>query len=793
MKGRPALKVLLCFVCGIVAGRYFDLPVLHIYGSCLLLFGLLVLVTYAGPGNRSLHLALFLLTLMGLGFVRYELFVGYFEPNHISSFTSSAGASYLTGVVAKYPEKRPETINLVVQVRQILVHGETVESDGSILVKLPRDFVPVHYGDEILVRGRLVEPRGRRNPGEFDYREYLHAQGIFGIVSVRRPGQLKVLSTGGGNWFVRELVCPVKSYLDEFISVHLPAKEAALLKGLLIGERSEIPFALKEAFSKMGVIHILAVSGMHVGFVMLIFMGVAGLFRLPYRWRVVATLVALVFYAYLTNSKPPVLRAATMGGLILLGTVLERRTDFYNSLAIAALVILIVNPMQLFQPGFQLSFSAVLSIVYLYPKLKGLFGGDRAWLQSRGVTRWATGLLLASAAAFMGTMPFTMLYFNRLPNFTLLANMVIIPLIFCGLASSVAAAVFNLVWAGGAELLLESSWLCLSTTIAFVEWGGDLPYASMNAFGFSSLQALAYFVAVLLLFNLNYKRSKALLVMFILLVANVALWKSNLQDRTELRATFLDVGQGDAIVLSFPDGRHALIDAGKRSPYFDTGKRVVAPYLRHHGIEQIDVLILSHGDSDHLGGVPYLLRHFKVKQVWDNGLSKDTRLYQEYLSLVDSLEVAHVILRAGDVIERFDPVKIFVVHPTEQFANDPSHSANDASLSLKVSFGEIDLLFLGDVESEGEASVNQFGELLASEVLKVSHHGSKTSSGQAFLARVDPEVAVISVAGINKFGHPHEGALQRLHATGAKVLRTDQDRAVILATDGKEIEVVSWN
>lgn len=792
MQGRPALKILSLFVAGLVLGRLVDIPAIYIYAVSLALATILIFASRTGGRQSLLVLALFALMVIGLGYVRYEISVGYFEPDHISQFADYPENLELVGHVVAYPEKKIESTHLIVAVRSIRLPDRAVQTSGRILVRVAEDFPPLRYGDELLLRGKLRAPRDQRNPGEFDYREYLQAQGIFARMSIYRLEQIQLLARGGGNWFFREVVAPAKRYLDDFISRELPQKESALLHGLLIGERGEIPYTLKDAFSKMGVIHILAVSGMHVGFVMLIFMGVAGLLRIPYRGRVIWTLFALLFYAFLTNLKPPVVRASIMGGLFLLGAALERKTDFYNLLAVAALVILLLNPLELFQPGFQLSFSAVVAIVYFFPKLQALFATYEEWGRLHPALRRPAELLLASAAAFVGTMPITMLYFGRLPNLTLFANLIIVPLIFVGIASSVAGAIFSLVWSPVGELFLETTWLCLHSTIRIVEWGSTLPFSSFDVFGFSGLHAVAYIILIILLFNLNYERSKRLLVIVILVAANWVLWQSTLRDAAQLRVTFIDVGQGDAILLAFPDGRHALIDGGMRNPYFDNGERVVAPYLRRQGIRTIDALILSHPDSDHLGGFPYILRNFQVKQVWDNGLPKETRLYQEYISLVDSLNIPRRVLTAGDIVDDFDPIKISVLHPTRRYATNGVHSANDASLSLKVSFGEIDLLLLGDIEKNGERSTNRFGSLLAGEILKVSHHGSKTSTTQSFLNWVDPQIAVISVGKFNKFGHPHPQVVQRLRDSGARILRTDRDAAIILTTDGKEIEQVYW-
>ncbi|MFQ5707628.1 MAG: DNA internalization-related competence protein ComEC/Rec2 [bacterium] len=793
MRSKPALKVLLLLVAGFLAGRYFDFPVPLLI--LLTFFPLLVafILWYSDKGHALLIELCLAAGLVGLGIVRYELTAGYFPANHISKFTHLQQPVAVSGLVVKYPERRLNKTNLTVASQEIFARQRVFSTAGRILVSLPFDTTSIQYGDEVLIRGLLRLPRDRRNPGEFDYRAYLQSQGVFAVINLSRVHQIKVLSSGHGSWFVRQWVLPVKSYLDTFVE-RLPPREAALLRGLMIGERGEIPPPLKEAFAKLGVIHILAVSGLHVGFVMLIFMAFFGIVRLPYPARVLGTLLCLLFYAYLTNLKPPVVRASVMGGLLLLGTALERKTDVFNTLSLAALVILIFNPLELFQSGFQLSFAAVASIVYLYPRLKA-FGTVQGIFKQCGrhpMVRYLLELLLVSAAAFLGTLPFTVLYFNRLPNFSLLANLVVVPLAFCGLASTAVAATVHLLLPGLAQIYLAAAWFFIHTMLEFVEWASALPGASWQIYRLPWTLAFGYFIALILISNIQHRKTKFLLLCSALLLANLLVWNSAAGNAHDLQVIFFDVGQGDAALLTLPDGRHLMVDGGPRGRNYDAGKWVIAPYLKREGIEKIDALVLSHADTDHLGGFPYILRHFQVNQVWDNGLGKHSRIYRDYLGLVDSLHIRRRILSAGDVVADFEPVQILVLHPCENFLRDKNVPINDASLVLKVSYGEEDLLFLGDVEMDAEHQIAKYGDLLASEVVKVAHHGSKTSSSPELLKQIQPRLAIISVGEMNKFGHPSAEVLARLSQNHAKILRTDRDAAVILTIDGQHIQQIRW-
>ena len=749
---------------------------------------------YTDHGATVLQTASLGMSLACVGLVRYELATGYFPPDHISNFTNQEGIVAVRGTVIRYPDRRVGKLNLTLATEQIYTDQRVQPTHGNILLSLIELDTSFQYGDELVVRGKLRKARDRRNPGEFNYREYLLAKNIHGIMTINNTYQIKKISNNNGSWFLQDLVHPVKSYLEKFIHSRLPPAEAALLSGLIIGERGQIPSELNQAFSKLGVIHILSVSGSHVGFVMLICIGMIGFLRVPHRLRVALTISALFFYAHVANLEPPVVRASLMGGLFLIGTLFERKTDVYNTLALAALFILIVQPLEIFQSSFQLSFSAVASIVYFYPKLRDSTSVKRLYerARDRALLRYSIDMMLVSAAATLGTLPLTVSYFNMLPNYSMPANLVVIPLSFLAMANGLLAALLDLLWPALAELYLAAAWLSLRVMIDLVEWASALPYSQLEIYTFSIWLALGYFLALWLLFNFKLSAARRWSAIYVLCLANIFVWQDSCQNRNELTVTFLDVGQGDAALIRFPDGRHVLIDGGPRGRNSDAGAWVIAPYLKRQGIDEIAALVLSHADADHLGGFPYLMRHFKVREVWDNGQMKDTQLCREYLSLVDSLQITRRALRAGEVLDDFSPVKIFILHPTERFIQDNPSRLNDASLSLKMSYGDIDFIFMGDVEEAGEQALPQFASLLESEVMKVSHHGSRTSNSAQMLTYIRPQVAVISVGELNKFEHPHPEVLTRLHAYKSRVFRTDRDAAVIFTADGKSVKLVRW-
>lgn len=794
MKAQPAAKVLMPFAAGLIAGSFLDLTAESLW---IVLSGVALLTAILFvPSVRYSATGVWLTTccFLILGFLQHELSRHFFPTNHISNYCNASTSSTLIGEIVSYPEAREKHTNFVIAADSLAgPNGSPQCVSGKVLVSLPRQSTQLEYGDRVLLVGKITRPPVARNPGEFDYAEYLAAQDIFATISKRDIVEVKRLSSGHGSWFFRAVVVSTKSYLEKVIE-RLPGSEAALLKGLLIGERGEISAELRDNFAKAGVIHILAVSGLHVGFIVIALITATSLFRLPYSVRVVVTILGLIFYAYLTNLKPSVLRAVTMAAFILAGTALQRKTNFLNSVSLAALLILFIRPLDLFQSGFQLSFAAVMAIVYLYPKMRELAVFSFIYDSSKpyGILRYPTDLFLVSIAALVGTLPLTVIHFGRLPLLSLPANLLVVPLSFVALGNGILASIAHLFSSQLADTFLATSYLSLRMMVGVVNFSSRLPLAFVEIHQLSIFAVAIY--CCLLISVVNFRNGKIFRrgILASLFLCSAWIWQGNFYPNDELTVTVIDVGQGDSILLTFPDGRHALVDGGKRSLSFDSGERIVAPFLRRQGIDRLDALILSHGDSDHLGGFPYLMRHFEIGEVWDNGLTKDTRLFGEYIHLIDSLAIPHKIWRAGDIITDFEPVQIYVLHPNIPFASDPQNSPNDASLSFKMTYGEIDFLFLGDIEKRGELDVTCLGSFLQSEVLKVSHHGSKTSSTLGFLAQVKPELALISVGTRNKFGHPSPEILARLKKTNAEVIRTDLERAIILTTDGQHIDRVHW-
>jgi competence protein ComEC len=439
--------------------------------------------------------------------------------------------------------------------------------------------------------------------------------------------------------------------------------------------------------------------------------------------------------------------------------------------------------LQLFQLGFQLTFVAVLGIAYLYRPLALLF---RRMLPLRWqLVRLTIALLAVSFAAQLATLPFTLNAFGRLPLTAILGNLIVIPAALIIVTTATAACAFSF-FAPLSQTIGSVADLTTAEMIAFTKWLAGVPLAYVD--GISVSPWLLLFYVVLIVTFVEWRRSRLArpwLVCAGLLFLNIFVWQQAWSAGPKLRLTFFDVGQGDAVLVEFPNGR-MLVDTGPYDDEYDAASWVLLPFFRRSGIRQLDAVVITHPHADHLGGLPALLREIKVKKVFVCGAETDSPLEQQCEKLIDSLRVQHVALRAGERVRDFAPAQVWALHPLRDEAG--FHRLNDASVVLKVVFGQHAFLFPGDAELESESHLLKFANVLDSDLLKVGHHGSSTSSMSSFLAAVSPQWAVTSVGRWNNFGHPNPQVMARYDSLGIQLLRTDRDGAVIFETDGKTLK-----
>jgi competence protein ComEC len=741
--------------------------------------------------------ALMILALLG-GIVRYQAAIPVVDENYIQ-FYNDKTAVELKGTVSQAPDVRDKSTHLYLSGIELKTADGWQKLKGTVLIFVPR-FPVYNYGDELLVKGKLETPQPIDN---FNYPGYLSNQGIY---STMLSPQTYLIGTGKG---FRPLarVYALRNRLSQAMSATIPEPQASLAQGMILGIRGNITPELQNAFIQSGTMHILVISGSQFNIVagILVATGIwlFGKRRFFYIWLALA---AIWIYALLTGMSPPVIRSAVMVSIFLFADLLGRQKSAMTAIGFAAALMIAITPKILADASFQLTFMSTLGMVVVAPRLQNWgkniiadkLGEEGGFVKTAD---WVADSLFVTLGVTIAIWPLLVYYFGIFSVVSPLASLLVLPALPYLLGSGTLAAVLGIFLLPVGQIVGWLAWLAAFYMLVIINGFAKLTFSAINVGTINPAWIWAYFAALAAILWLIPNRKtvgaffsrtastldqvpKKWAVPSLLVVAILTSTAAYAMPDNRLHVSFLDVGQGDAILIQTPNHQDILVDGGPSAQAISAQLSKLLPFWDR----TIELVVLTHPHEDHLTGLLEVLQRYKVKQVFYLDTTYTLPDEQEWLNLIQQKHIKATMATAGQEIDLgTKDTTLEVVNPTP----GSTVPAMDNGIVLKLSDEKISFLLTSDISADAEHDLITQRADVSCTVLKVAHHGSNDSSTAAFLAVADPKLAVISVGADNTFGHPGADTLQRLaNVVGAdNIYRTDKNGTVECITDGTRLWV----
>lgn len=790
MVKRPILIACIGYILGIIYGLYLNL-------SIALIFLAIICLCYYILGRRknldrfrryikiiiSKRVILLLSIFIVIGYIHIS-----FSDKKYNKIYKIGTECNITGIIEEVEEKSYNNKYI------ICVKSINNKRYSNIRLLLYTKYI-LKCGDYINVKAEYIEPSDSRNYMGFSYKDYLKQSGIYG--SLKSIDKIQVLNN---NISINKFISTVQKHFKNRINDNLSPNTASLFIALLLGDKSDIADEINTNFKESNMAHILAVSGTHVSYVIITISLL--LRKIARKLAILVILIILIFFMMLTGFTPSVVRACTMTILALISKLIYTKSDIYNNLAISAFIILLFNPYSLFNIGFQLSYLGTLGIIILANKLNKRIDKllqieehteSKLYLKNilkEKIKAFLINMILISVCVQLFILPIIVINFNTFSLNFLISGIIATPLFSCimiiGIITIILGPIDNFIFP-----ILE---ILLNSLLLVSKFISNNPFSQILIATPNIVWVISYYILLIsALFSksklgiriIKENATKKLKKLAILLIV-ICLTIQGIQDfsKRDLNIYFIDVGQGDSTLIVTPHKKTILIDGGGKTD-FNVGKNVLVPYLLDRGINKIDYMMISHFDNDHCGGLMYVVEKMKVKNILLAKQSNISIEYENFINLANKKNVNIVIVNRGDIINIENDIKIQIIYPSNKLNfND----LNNNSIVAKVIYRNFTMLFTGDIEEEAEKAIlREFNSGLRSTVLKVAHHGSKTSTTEDFLNEIKPKIALIGVGQDNTFGHPNGQVLERLERIGAKIYRTDEmgEIAIKINKNGK--------
>lgn len=783
MKNAPAFKFAILFIIGILIGNLLKVNILIIF--LILLF---YLITYLLTKSDSEKNVFLFCIIIFTGILKSQIDFYYFPTSHIANFknTKENETITLSGIISEIHLKDSTKTRFILETNKIYSKNDTLPVSGDILVYLrEKPIEPLEIGDELLLSGRLLTPGEESNPGEFNYKQYLAIHNIYKLLIVDDVYLIKVINREVNLNLISKAILNTRKYSNQNIDNYIAGDEGALLKGLVTGDRDGISEEVKDIFVKAGVMHIVAVSGLNVAYVIIAVNLLLSLFRIPKKIRYPITIVFLILYVIFTGHPPSIIRAAIMGIVILLSFLVQRKPNIYNSLGLSAIIILIIDSKQLFDSGFVLSYIATFSVVYFYEIINTRLIQKINFNTSRVLTFFKPVLLMltVTVAAQIGTVLVSSYYFEKISFVSFFTNLIIVPLSNLSLALGFVQILLSTLSDFLALSVAVSNKLILSFILLFTRFASQLPYAFISAYGIDLITIIIYYFSVFTLIFANKGNflPRLIIVFLIILLKFVISIKP-----PEFKIIFISTRTGESTLVTTPGGKNILINLGTPSEDIIPAEKFVTPVLQREGINKLDVLIITDNKIE-TSSFKQIFLNFEIK----NCFAPITCKYYdpEIDTILNKNKVIINYLERGDIIAIDEVTKLYVLSPHQKDSLDIKTKFMDFLLRCNNS----SVFFAGGDDSIVYRKIAlTYDTFLKSSVLKLGQAGSSKRFDRLFFDIVNPQFTIVFPASVRYFRLPSQSVLKYIKSKQKSIIQVKSEGAVIFKGEESDLKQIHW-
>ena len=796
LENRPIVAITIGYIIGIILGLYCKISIALLYLFCFIIYSL-----FKKPHSKKFNL---------VSLKRYFRYVKLIITKKVFIIIILVSIISNTFTLYKNYEFQKTIANL---------SGKEIKTEGIIISNVKNkkysdiytikikdkkfylnikktENIDLEYGDRINLTGNFIEPETQRNYRGFDYRKYLKTQGIYGNINVNNITKIQNIGLSPKISILKR-INSISNKIKNIFKENFNEKISNVILGMLLGYTDEIDLNVKEDFSKSNISHILAVSGMHVGYVIL-FCNIIFSKLFGKRKTYFITIIVLIFYMFLTGLSPSVVRASIMACFMLFSKLIYRKSDVWTNISISLLSMLIYNPFCIGNISLILSYVGTIGILTYSINFKQ----TNKIKDMIGITLSVTIFLI----------PILSIYFNKIPIFSLFVSLLVGIIVLPIFILAIVFIVLNKTTLFIKFFVKNILNFLVKILLKISEFGSKIPLNQIYVVMPNWLEIFIYYVIIFIsvflvyvfkpkrkqntvfnrriknLFHLlkfRYRQNKEK-VLSIFLIVLIFFGCIKIIPK-ELRIHFIDVGQGDSCLIVTPNNKKILIDGGGSENY-DIGKNTLIPYLMARRIKKIDYIIISHFDTDHVGGMLTVMEEIKVEKVVISRQGEDSENYQKFKDIVKEKKIKNVVADKGDKLKIEKNIYFDILWPNpSKFVSE--NVLNNNSIVCKLQYKNFSMLFTGDIEKEAEKPIlHEYKKnlhILNSTILKVAHHGSKTSTTEEFLKAVSPKFALIGVGKDNKFGHPNDEVIKRLENDGCKIYRTDKMGEISISVNYK--------